>query len=365
MMLAKELREISSIDKESNMKNKILVLAVVTASAVFCTSAMAAPAHLANQGHEAGLEGWISSGDVTATSESIVATDIRGWAITSHQTQMAQLNSNSTHPQGLEIFFGLNIGTLGTVLVGDMTHGAGIKQSFTGLAGDTLTQYWDFVSRGYTSFNDSAFVVVNGQVTVLASVENGGIEVGDYGHTGWQSFSYTLPAEGTYTVGFGVVNMQDTALDSVLFLDNQAGGDRALPVIPEPGTYAMLLAGLALISVMTKRKSLSATSEKCMRSHLLNGSRGCSHAPLDRGRAKDRISRWTEPNALLFRPVHHVTLAFTIRQLDPLEGGRVNISLDSSAMSRLGPESRESISDKDGVASPFLIVSEPKPLYHL
>jgi hypothetical protein len=46
----------------------------------------------------------------------------------------------------------------------------------------------------------------------LHSVENGGIEVGDYGHTGWQSFSYSLSADGTYTVGFRVVNMQDTAL---------------------------------------------------------------------------------------------------------------------------------------------------------
>lgn len=262
MMLAKELREISSIDKESNMKNKILALAVVTASAGFCTSAMAAPAQLANQGYEAGLEGWISSGDVTATSESTVATGPGDWIITPHQTQMAQLNSNSTEVQELDTFFGLNAGTIDAALTGDVTNGAGIKQSFTGLAGDTLTQYWDFVARDYIPFNDSAFVVINGQVTVLASIENGGIEVGDYGYTGWQSFSYTLPADGTYTVGFGVVNMQDTALDGVLFLDNQAGDARFVPAstIPEPEAYAMLLAGLAFISVMTKRKSLSATA---------------------------------------------------------------------------------------------------------
>lgn len=260
MMLAKELREISSIDKESNMKNKALVLAVVAASAGFCTSVMAAPAQLANQGYEAGLEGWISSGDVTATSESTVNAGPRDWIITPHQTQMAQLNSNSIEVQGLDTFFGLNAGTIDSALTGDVTNGAGIKQSFTGLAGDTLTQYWDFVSRDYIPFNDSAFVVINGQVTVLASVENGGIEVGDYGHTGWQSFSYTLPADGAYTLGFGVVNIQDTSFDSVLFLDNQAGGARFVPAstIPEPETYAMLLAGLALIGVMAKRKSLPA-----------------------------------------------------------------------------------------------------------
>jgi hypothetical protein len=267
MMLAKELREISSIDKESSMKNKALALAVVTASVGFCTSAMAAPAQFANQGYEAGLEGWISSGDVTATSESTVDTALGNWIITPHQTQMAQLNStplssNSTDVQGLDTFFGLNTGTIEAALTGDVTNGAGIKQSFTGLAGDTLTQYWDFVARDSIPFNDSAFVVINGQVTVLASVENGGIEVGDFGHTGWQSFSYTLPADGTYTVGFGVVNIQDREFDSVLLLDNQAGDARFVPAstIPEPETYAMLLAGLAFISVMTKRKSLSATA---------------------------------------------------------------------------------------------------------
>src|SRR5687768_9948689 len=118
------------------MKNKILMLAVVTASAGFCMSAMAAPAELTNQGYEAGLEGWTSSGEVTATSESAVPTNVGGWIITSHEAQMAQLNSHATAAQDLDAFFGLDAGAIDAV-VGDVTNGAGIRQSFTGLAGDT------------------------------------------------------------------------------------------------------------------------------------------------------------------------------------------------------------------------------------
>lgn len=227
---------------------------------------MAAPAQLANQGYEAGLEGWVSSGDVTTPLQVVASSSMGGWVITPPQTEMAVLPSNSTGLQELDTFFGLNAGTIDAALAGDVNSGAAIKQSFTGLAGDTLTQYWNFASLGDTSdtsFNDSAFVIFNGEATVLASVENGGIEVGSHGHTGWQSFSYTLPADGTYTLGFGVVSMQDTVSYSMLFLDDQPGGDWTLPgmpPIPEPEIYAMLLVGLALIGVMTKRKSLSATA---------------------------------------------------------------------------------------------------------
>ena len=238
------------------MKNQItLASAIISSVVVFHTPAYASPAVLANQGYESGLDGWTSSGDVNATSESSVVTGAGGWIIASSQSQMAQLNSGSTDAQDLDTFFGLQAGAIDGAVVGEVTNGAGIQQSFTGLAGETVTQYWDFVSRDYTGFNDSAFVVVNGAVTVLASIENGGIVVGSYGHTGWQSFNYTLPTNGTYTLGFGVVNTADTILDGALFLDNQPGDTRPISVIPEPETYAMLIAGLALLGFVAKRKS--------------------------------------------------------------------------------------------------------------
>lgn len=237
------------------MKNRMaLALTIISSVVVFHAPAYASPAALANQAYESGLDGWTSSGDVTATSESAVTTGAGGWIIAAHQSQMAQLNSGSTDAQSLDTFFGLQAGAL-EAAVFDVTNGAGIQQTFTGLAGETVTQYWDFVSRDYTGFNDSAFVVVNGAVTVLASIENGGIEVGSYGHTGWQSFTYTLPTNGTYTLGFGVVNTKDTILDGALFLDNQPGDTRPIiSAIPEPETYALLIAGLALLGFVAKRK---------------------------------------------------------------------------------------------------------------
>lgn len=242
--------------QEIKVKNRTkLALAVISSLVVFHAPAYASPAVLVNQGYESGLDGWTSSGDVTATSESSVVTGAGGWIIAASQSQMAQLNSNFIDVQSLDTFFGLQAGAIDEAVIGNVTNGAGIQQSFTGLAGETITQYWDFVSRDYTGFNDSAFAVINGAVTVLASIESGGTEVGSYGHTGWQSFNYTLPTDGTYTLGFGVVNTEDTILDGALFLDNQPGDARLIAVIPEPETYAMLIAGLALLGFVAKRKN--------------------------------------------------------------------------------------------------------------
>lgn len=231
------------------MKNGTkLALATISAFAVFCAPASAA---LVNQGYESGLDGWSSTGQVTATSEFTFNSRFDDLVIAPYQTQMARLVSGNTDAQSLETFFGLSAGTLDAAIFGDVTNGAGIKQSFTGLAGETVTQYYAALARDLST--NAAFVVVNGEVTFISATFLAGAP--------WQSFHYTLPADGTYTLGFGVVDIIPAIPDSyMLFLDNQAGSIRDFsPPIPEPETYAMLIAGLALLGFMAKRKSLSTT----------------------------------------------------------------------------------------------------------
>ncbi len=242
------------------LRKTVVANAVAVAVLLMSSGVGAADIALTNHGFESGLSGWTTSGDVSAVTTATVTTSDTvvpsvDWTVTPFQTRMAQLNSNPTAVGDLDSFFGLSAGTLDSVIIpgnGSITNGAGLFQTFSGNAGDIVKMSWDFVARDYADFNDSAFVVVNGSVTVLASIVSGGIAVGTSGHSGWQTFSYMLTTTGSQTIGFGVVNTGDEVLDAALFLDNQVG--QAVAAIPEPETYAMLLAGLGLLGLVARRR---------------------------------------------------------------------------------------------------------------
>ncbi len=73
------------------------------------------------------------------------------------------------------------------------------------------------------------------------------------GYTGWINSRYTIATAGSYRLEFGVTNWDDTDYNSGLAFDGVTVGGVPLPV-PEPGTYAMLLAGLGLLGVAARRK---------------------------------------------------------------------------------------------------------------
>lgn len=213
---------------------------------------------LNNPGFETGnLTGWVSTGSVAASGFTAVG----AWTIGPAGSYMAHLVSSDVAVGDLETFFGLSAGSLSGGLPGGNggpTDGAGIYQDFAGTAGDTVTVYWAYVAGDYPPFNDPAFAVVTGpggieQVTTLASIWNGpGIHVGIYGATGWHAFSYTLPTPGNYRIGFGVVDTGDTVLDSSLFLDG-APGTLSSGIVPEPGTWILISAGLAGLGLLRRR----------------------------------------------------------------------------------------------------------------
>ena len=111
--------------------------------------------------------------------------------------------------------------------------------------------------------NDQAFFTVNGAYNALASA--GGLSAAQLNNgsnsanfdfqslgtagNGYTRVSYTVPATGTYTFGFGVIDVDTNTIASGLLIDNFNS------VVPEPGTWAMISLGALLLVVTFRRRT--------------------------------------------------------------------------------------------------------------
>lgn len=97
-------------------------------------------------------------------------------------------------------------------------------------------------------------VAMNGGATQWAPLGPDSDECYDTGcgATGWVRALYTIASGGVYRLEFGVTNWEDRDFDSGLAIDALTVGGAPLP-IPEPGQYAMLLAGLAILGTLKRR----------------------------------------------------------------------------------------------------------------
>lgn len=181
--------------------------------------------------------------------------------------------------------------------IGDTTGSRAVTQTFTANAGDSLSYNFNFVTSDGGYFADFAYIrllnaadnsqvailttarvspdgqnVVSGQymgvtpegITAPASIQGGATwdELGSdstscyansgCGNTGWLSSLYSIKTDGNYVLEFGVVNWNDTEYASGLAI-----GNIAVTPVPEPETYAMMLAGLALLGVSARRRIYS------------------------------------------------------------------------------------------------------------
>ena len=216
----------------SLIPQRLAAACTLTALALFAGAAHA-------QATTDSLAGWTVYGDAAAQSGAITLTT-------------AYLDGDSDQPSNLSGASAVDIATLeGGVGVAPYaldlsaqeygTEGSAVAQSFAALAGQTLSFDWSFGTLE-TLFQDRAFVVIDGDVFTLATLAAPGAAT--------QSFSYTFAQSGIASLAFGVIDTVDYLGVSTLNVSNL----QVISAVPEPATTTMVLAGLAFVGAVVRRR---------------------------------------------------------------------------------------------------------------
>lgn len=177
------------------------------------------------------LTSWQVLGDALVTSTST--------KVTTAFTGEALLGSGALDITSLESQLNTASGTLGA----DALEGSALSQSFNLGSSATVSFNWTLGTDIFVAgFADLAFVLVDGTLLLplanITAAERSG------------AFSYTFGA-GAHTLAFGVVDINDVLGVSTLTVSNV---NLATGTVPEPGSLALMLAGLGLLSLRARRR---------------------------------------------------------------------------------------------------------------
>jgi hypothetical protein len=181
---------------------------------------------LINGSFEAGdSSNWETTGDINIRTTDIGVNPTDGL----FQAFITNGLGTTASDNDLEAFLGLASGTLDNLGNGNAIQGSAIKQTFTALAGDTLTFDWNFFTNESTpslTSNDFAFYTIDftPSAVELADTTSPNFSrssVANYiKQTGYQTVSINISQTGTYTLGLGVVDVDDDIVNSALVVDN-------------------------------------------------------------------------------------------------------------------------------------------------
>lgn len=225
---------------------------------------------LTNPGFETGdLTGWNRIGSVVTSIDAFASGPGAG-SYSALLDNDGLFGDPAASAADLATFFGFKTSQLSS-LVNDLpiVSGTGISQTFTGNAGDRFSFQWNFLTDEAGSahngllpqesrFQDVSFwsLQPQGGPTELfkladrydpALVDSKTV----FGkETGFQVVNFFLPYSGTFTIGFGVVNVSDKVVKSGLMIDNATGPSI---VVPEPVSITSWFVGIAFLATSVVR----------------------------------------------------------------------------------------------------------------
>lgn len=183
-------------------------------------------------------------------------------------------------------------------ITGSTTGSELVTSSFAGAVGDKLNFFFNYVTSDGAGFTDYSFAeLLNGgthaawlftaRTTTVGNTSPGfGLPANDStltpatspivggaptwsplgsdsgqcfssgcGYTGWIGSSFTLSAVGSYQLRFGVSNFNDAAFQSGLaFAGVTVNNVPVTGAVPEPATWAMMIAGFGLAGTALRRR---------------------------------------------------------------------------------------------------------------
>jgi hypothetical protein len=154
-------------------------------------------------------------------------------AVLLQTTTKSGVYGSKTYSSGIDNFLDLGNSSVKNVS-SQATNGSAIKSNFIVNKGDTITFNYMFDTDDYQPYIDFATYSIGSEVYKLSSVA----DVGNFGNSGWKEV--TIVAETSGSLGFAVLNLKDTAVNSSLLIDNvvingggnevQAGEKYTLPL---------------------------------------------------------------------------------------------------------------------------------------
>jgi hypothetical protein len=195
-------------------------------------AALALAAALPAAAQSTDLRTWDAFGDVLATAQGATLTTAAADELPASATGALPWN--------------LLEAQLGLAFDADTYEGSAIAIRFQAGAGTAVHAFWALSTLDTDlAFADRAYAIVDGVVSPLAQVGSGA-QAG--------TFAHVFAIGGSHTLGFAVLDVNDVTGLSQLDL-----GPLTVTAVPEPGSWALLLAGVAGVGALARRRAAQPT----------------------------------------------------------------------------------------------------------